>query len=50
MADTEYCRLSIADCGEAVPALGPAGILPAVGNKGKMPSPRGKSQIENLFP
>ncbi len=27
-------------CGEAVPALRPAGILPAVGNKGKMPSPR----------
>jgi uncharacterized Ntn-hydrolase superfamily protein len=25
--------------GEAVPALRPAGILPAVGNKGKMPSP-----------
>ena len=27
------------ECGEAVPALRPAGILPAVGNKGKMPSP-----------
>jgi hypothetical protein len=26
--------------GEAVPALGPAGILPVVENKGKMPSPR----------
>jgi hypothetical protein len=29
--------------GEAVPALRPAGILPAVENKGKMPSPRSKS-------
>ncbi len=27
-------------CGEAVPALRPAGILPAVENKGKMPSPQ----------
>jgi hypothetical protein len=26
--------------GEAVSALRPAGILPAAGNKGKMPSPR----------
>jgi hypothetical protein len=50
-----HCRLSIADCGEAVPALRPAGIpsatfragLPAAGNKGKMPSPRHKSQIAN---
>jgi len=33
-------RLPIGDCGEAVPALRPAGIVPAVGNKGKMPSPR----------
>ncbi len=28
-------------CGEAVPALRPAGILPAPENKGKMPSPHG---------
>jgi len=28
-------------CGEAVPALPPAGILPAAKNKGKMPSPHG---------
>jgi len=41
------CRLPIADCGEAVPALRPAGILPAAVNKGKMPSPRHKSQISN---
>jgi hypothetical protein len=27
-------QLLIADCGEAVPALRPAGILPAVENKG----------------
>jgi dienelactone hydrolase len=40
-------RLSIADCGEAVPALRPAGILPAVENKGKMPSPHRESRIEN---
>jgi len=31
--------------GEAVPALRPAGILPAAGNKGKMPSPRGAFQL-----
>jgi len=37
----------IVGCGEAVPALRPAGILPAVGNKGRMPSPRRKSAIEN---
>jgi len=33
-------------CGEAVPALRPAGILPAVENKGKMPSPHG----DGFFP
>ena len=33
-------KLTIAPGGEAVPALRPAGILPAAGNKGKMPSPR----------
>ncbi len=45
-------RLPIADCGEAVPALRPAGIpsatlrtgLPAAENKGKMPSPREQGQ------
>jgi hypothetical protein len=31
----------IVACGEAVPALRPAGILPAIENKGKMPSPHG---------
>jgi hypothetical protein len=40
--------LLIANCGEAVPALRPAGILPAGGNKGKMPSPHRKSKIDNL--
>ena len=44
MLDT---RLPIADCGEAVPALRLAGILPAVENKSKMPSPHRKSKIEN---
>src|SRR4030042_3752339 len=33
-------NLLIDDCGEAVPALRPVGILPTVGNKGKMPSPQ----------
>ena len=33
-------KLTSAPGGEAVPALRPAGILPAAGNKGKMPSPR----------
>jgi hypothetical protein len=33
-------RFSMLDCGEAVPALRPVGILPAVGSKGRMPSPR----------
>jgi 5-(carboxyamino)imidazole ribonucleotide mutase len=37
------CRFKI-DCGEAILALRPAGILPAVWIKGKMPSPRRKSQ------
>jgi len=47
--------LMIAACGEAVPALLPAGItsttsgqaLPGVGIKGKMPSPGRKSEILN---
>ena len=33
--------IPIVVCGEAVPALRPAGILPAAKNKGKMPSPHG---------
>jgi len=33
--------IPIVVCGEAVPALCPAGILPAAKNKGKMPSPHG---------
>jgi len=33
--------IQIVVCGEAVPALRPAGILPAAENKGKMPSPHG---------
>jgi len=33
--------IPIVFCGEAVPALRPAGILPAAENKGKMPSPHG---------
>jgi len=33
--------ITIVVCGEAVPALRPAGILPAAENKGKMPSPHG---------
>ncbi len=45
-------RLPIGDCGEAVPALRPAGIpsatlrtgLPAMRDKGKMPSPREQGQ------
>ena len=45
----------IYDCGEAVPALRPAGIpsttlrrgLSAAGNKGKMPSPHWQSAIGN---
>ena len=44
-----YKDQRIADCGEAVPALRPAGILPALGNKGKMPSPRRKSQIDGVY-
>jgi hypothetical protein len=35
--------LLIYDCGEAVPALRPAGILPVVRIKGRMPSPRRQS-------
>ena len=41
----ESRSLPIADCGEAVPALRPVGILPTETNKGKMPSPRRKSKI-----
>jgi len=33
--------IPIVVCGEAVPALRPAGFLPAAKNKGKMPSPHG---------
>jgi hypothetical protein len=33
--------IPIVVCGEAVPALCPAGILPAAENKGRMPSPHG---------
>ena len=49
-AKMPHCRFSVADRGEAVPALRPAGILPAVGNKGRMPSPRRKSEIANVNP
>jgi len=41
----ESKSLPIAECGEAVPALRSVGILPTVGNKGKMPSPHRKSKI-----
>jgi len=36
----QVSSILIVVCGEAVPALRPVGILPAAGNKGKMPSPR----------
>ena len=36
------------ECGEAVPALRPVGILPTAGNKGKMPSPHRQSKMFTL--
>ena len=39
----ESRSLPIADCGEAVPALRPVGILPTETNKGRMPSPHQQS-------
>jgi len=41
----ESKSMPISDCGEAVPALRPVGILPTETNKGKMPSPHRKSKI-----
>ncbi len=50
-----FCLLFVPACqgaepgGEAVPALRAAGILPAVGNKGKMPSPREEATEQALY-
>jgi tagaturonate epimerase len=49
---SDFFTLDVADFivrGEAVPALGPAGILPAAGNKDKMPSPRAQTAAVDAF-